>query len=50
MKNSKKYNQKDSKDNIKEIKFKMMDGDQLSILLLFRINSRFNFNRTQNMN
>lgn len=35
------------KNNIKKIKFKMVDGDQLSISLSFRVNSNFNFNSTQ---
>lgn len=41
------YDRKEIKDNIKKIKFKMVAGEQFSISLSFRVNSRFNFNHTQ---
>lgn len=41
----KNYDQKEIKDNIKEIN--VVSGDQRSSSLLFKVNSRFNFNHAQ---
>lgn len=43
----KKKDQKEIKDSIKKIKFKIVDSSQLFISLLFRVNLMSNFDCTQ---